>query len=163
MPPDASVLQNHLGFEVHWLVYAAVRFREVSGADRVALQDSTLLHARNLLELTAPTRPNHGWWIVDLGGLHQSADAPWRAWSALVNSKVTHLGEGRLKAPPWPVPEDDERCIEISRYLLKRLSAAASGRTDPRMTIAGQIATLGSQYLERPAPAALKPLADMVG
>jgi hypothetical protein len=157
--------QNHLAFEVHWLVYAGARFRHAGGRDRVALQDSALLHARNLLEFTGPGRPSYGWWIVDLGGSKQSADATWRGWSDLINSKVTHLGEGRLKAPPppWPVPEDDERCIELSGYLLRRLRTAATGRTDPRMTIVRQIATLGHGYLLHPAPATFKPLADLVG
>jgi hypothetical protein len=32
----------------------------------------------------------------------------WSGWSGLINAKVAHMGEGRLKSPPpaWPVPED---------------------------------------------------------
>jgi hypothetical protein len=86
-----------------------------------------------------------------------------QAWTALINSKVTHLGDGRLKAPPWPVPEDDERCIGMSRYFLTRVVTAATASTDPRMTIAGRIAALGSHYLDDPTQAALKALAHLVG
>jgi hypothetical protein len=68
MPVDETALQNHLAYEVHWLVHAAVRFRRVHGRDRVAFQDSAFLHARNLLEFTGPGRPKHGWWIHDMGG-----------------------------------------------------------------------------------------------
>jgi hypothetical protein len=82
---------------------------------------------------------------------------------SLINSKVTHLGEGREKAPPWPVHEDDERLVEMSRFVLKRLRTAASGSDDPAMTIALRIANLGQRYLEHPTAATLKPLADMVG
>lgn len=163
MPPDAQSLQNHLAYEVHWLVHSAVRFRDVRGKDRVAFQDSAFLHARNLLEFTGPGRPSHGWSIGDLGGTAQLTDAAWRGWSDLINSKVTHLGEGRLKAPPWPVREDDVRCIEMSRYFLQRLGTAANGSADPRMKIAGGIAELGLTYLERPTQTTLRPLADLVG
>jgi hypothetical protein len=163
MPPTPSDLQNHLAFEVHWLVYAAVRFRDVGGSDRVAFQDSALLHARNLLELTGPGRPKHGWRAIDFGGPAQSPDEQWKGWSALINSKVAHLGEGRLEAPPWPVPEDDERCVAMSNYLLHRLITVAAGCRDPFSTIAAMIATLGRQYLGHPAPETIKPLADLVG
>ena len=46
MKPSPTALNMHLAFEVHWLVYAAVRFRGVRGKDKVAFQDSAILHAR---------------------------------------------------------------------------------------------------------------------
>jgi hypothetical protein len=163
MPPTPSDLQNHLALEVHWLVYAAVRFRDVVGSDRIAFQDSALLHARNLLELTGPRATEARMGVIDFGGPALSPDAPWKGWSALINSKVAHLGEGRLEAPPWPVPEDDERCVAMSSYVLHRLSTVAVGCEDPFATIAEVIATLGRQYLGHPGPETIKPLADLVG
>lgn len=162
MPPDANALQNHLAFEVHWLVYAAVRFRDTEGRDQVVFQDSAFLHARNILELTGPGSSNHGWRIHDLGGATQRADATWNNWSDLINSKVTHLGDGRLKNPTWPVTENKLRCIEMSRYFLERLSKAAAEKKDQRMKVAEEIAKLGLRYLDCPDPATLEQLAKLV-
>lgn len=163
MPPSVRELQENLAFEIHWLVYATVRFRTERGRDRVAVQDSAFLHARNLLEFTGPGRPSHGWWVQDLGGVAQGPDSTWRGWSDLINSKVTHLGEGRLKATPWPVPQEDERCVEMSRYFLERLVKSAGEGSDPRMDAAKRIAELGLAYLDSPSRENLKVLADLVG
>ena len=68
--PTADQLREHLAYEVHYLVLAAVRFTEVTGTEKAVYQDSSLLHARNLLEFTNPGQraSRHGWWIGDVGG-----------------------------------------------------------------------------------------------
>lgn len=81
--PDEKELLNHLAFEVHWLVRAAIRFRTATGPDRVAFQDSAFLHARNLLELAAPKRAKFGWWIGDVGGAPPPADSKFQGWKKL--------------------------------------------------------------------------------
>jgi hypothetical protein len=162
MPPDANELRNHFAFEVHYLVHSAIRFRSAEGKDRVAFQDSALLHARNVLEFTGPKR-GQGWWIADLGGTVPPNGSTYQAWKRLINSKVTHLGDGRLNRPPWPVAEDAERCVAMSRYFLNRVVNASQSATDQRMKTALRIATLGLEYLDNPAPARLEALAALVG
>lgn len=155
--------ERHLAFEVHWLTYAAERFSKVSGRDKVVFQDSCFLHARNLLEFTGWGRPAHGWWAPDFGGSAPEPDEYGKQWLDLINSKATHLGQGRVKAkqPPWPVPEDDLRCVELARYLLRRLRSAAFG-TELTILSARRIAELGLEHLAKPTRASLRALADLV-
>jgi hypothetical protein len=163
MKPQPAELAQHLAFEIHWLVYAAHRFRITRGRDRVALQDSALLHARNLLEFAGPGRPRHAWWVADLGGTAPPTDGGTQRWLDLINSKVAHLGQGRTKAkqPPWPVPEDDERCAELARFVLHRVVVAARGSRDRRMIACRRIARLGLSHLEDPGGDALAQLARL--
>lgn len=164
MQPSTEEFTRHVAFEVHWLVYAAVRFLEAGGRDQVAFQDSACIHARNLLELTGPSRSTNAWWVVDLGGISKQADVAWRGWTGLINEKIVHLGKGRIKGTPrrWPVPEDDERCVAMARFVLERLLDSTRGGTDPRTVSAFHIAQLGLDYLSIRSQAALKLIADLV-
>ena len=143
--PRPADVRRHLAFEVYWLVHAASRFRTVRGKDGVAFQDSTLLHARNLLEFTGPSRPKHVRWITDIGGSRPSVDPEWERWIDLINSKVSHMGTGRTKVTPapWPVAEDNERCVRLARFTLDRITASAKGSSSRTMTDAREIVRLG--------------------
>ena len=88
-------LREHLAYEVHYLVLSAVRFTGITTAEKTVYQDSSLLHARNLLEFTNPgQRTNNGWWIGNVGGLKPpDNDTTHTAWRKFINAKVSHLGE----------------------------------------------------------------------
>ncbi|VBA47925.1 fructosamine kinase family protein [Mycobacterium attenuatum] len=149
--PDANELRKHLAYEVHYLVLAAVRFTEVSGRDGAFYQDSALIHARNLLEFTKPApAPRFGWWIANVGGRTPQAESTHDDWVEFINSNVSHLGERRLQDLQWPIPKDDQRLINIARYLLQRLNSLANNSSDPCAVVMEKLAQLGLTYLTDP-------------
>ncbi len=46
MPITADQLQSHLAYEVHYLVWSAVGFRNARGKDKAAFQESALMNAK---------------------------------------------------------------------------------------------------------------------
>lgn len=76
---------------------------------------------------------------------------------------MTHFGEGRLQGPAWPIPQDSESFVTMSRYVLNRVEIASKGAADPRMGVASRVASLGLEYLDDPTTARLAPIAALVG
>lgn len=162
-PPMPEELQEHLAYEVHYLVWASVRFRDVRGKDKAIFQDSALMHARNLLEFSKPTKPRFGWWIVDVGGPTPQATDDYKAWNDFINANVTHLGDGRLRSVSWPVPKDDERLVVLSRFALDRIrDGLAPTSTDPLVAVLLEVTRLGLDYLDSPTQEHIKALANLV-
>ena len=52
--PTPDQLREHLAYEVHYLALAAVGYVHINGVEGGVYQDSSLLHARNLLDFTNP-------------------------------------------------------------------------------------------------------------
>jgi hypothetical protein len=96
--PSLPDLQRHLAYEVHYLVWTAKAFAAGESKTKVALQDSALLHARNLLEFSKPAKPSWAWWIGDFQTTPMS-DHDYVAWNDLVHAKVMHLGDNRITSP----------------------------------------------------------------
>lgn len=145
--------------------WSAIRFCSAKSKDKVIVQDSALMQARNLLEFTKPgDRPRRGWWIEDLGAPIPAATPAYEDWVRFINAKVTHLGEERLTGPSWPVPEGDERLIAMSRFALERIrSGLPTASTDPHVAVLLEVTRLGLEYLDDPTPERIKALADLVG
>jgi hypothetical protein len=162
--PTADELREHLAYEVHLLVWAAIRFRTTKSKDKMIFQDSALMHARNLLEFTKPTKPRFGWWIVDVGGPEPQDTDDYRAWNDFINANVTHLGDGRLRSVPWPVAKDEERLVNLSTFALKRIRDGLDPTSaDPHIAVLLEVARLGLDYLNDPSSPNIGALADLVG
>jgi hypothetical protein len=165
VPPSANEMREHLAYEVHLLVWAAMRFRTAKSKDKMVFQDGVLLHARNLLEFTKPEqRPRRGWWIVDVGAPMPQKTKDYDAWNAFINANATHLGDLRLQSVPWPVAKDEERLVELSRFALARVRAGLPASTaDPLISVLLEVTQRGLDYLDDPTAARIKQLADLVG
>ena len=71
---DADELREHLAYEVHYLVLAAVRFAEIDGVHKGVYQDSALVHARNLFRVhktPVSRRATHGGSVASAACGHQ--------------------------------------------------------------------------------------------
>ena len=82
----------------------------------------------------------------------------------LINSKVSHLGDGRTKAKVarWPVGVDDECCAKLARFALCRVITATGGSRARTMMSTRQVARLGVSYLDKSDGATLGELAKLV-
>jgi hypothetical protein len=151
--PTADELREHLAYEVHYLVLAAVRFAEVTGAEKAVYQDSSLLHGRNLLEFTHPgQKTSHTWWIGDVGGLKPPRLDPCHDdWRKFINANASHLGRTRLEARQWPVAKDEQRLIAMAKYLLQRVETYSQNSSDPRAAIMERLSQFGLEYLDDPS------------
>lgn len=161
--PTPDELREHLAYEVHYLIHAAVRFEEATGKDKAAFQDSALIHARNLLDFTHPQGPRNGsWWIGHMGG-SPNLDPEHGDWSRLINTNAAHLGPERLRPPSWPGGKTSDRLCRMAQFALKRVLDALPGTVpDSRALIAREIATSGLRYLQHRSPTDLGHLANMV-
>ena len=161
---DADELREHLAYEVHYLVLAAVRFAEIDGVHKGVYQDSALVHARNLLEFTNPGQPtSYSWWIGSVGGLRPpGADSEHEQWRKFINANLSHVGPSRTESRSWPIPKDDQRLITLAQYLLQRISTFSQNDSDPRATIMERLAELGLAYLDDPTLQDLGPIAQAI-
>lgn len=150
--PAASTtrgLEIHLAFEVDWLVYAAVSFRDIRNKDAVIFQNSVFLNARNLLEFTKPYQPRNGWWICQFAGATPTTSTEFENWNEFINANVTHLGERRLATLPWPIQERAERrLIILAHFCLDRIASFAPDVANPNGEVMGRVVTLGRTYLD---------------
>jgi hypothetical protein len=99
-------------------------------ADLAALQDSALLHARNLVEFanasSDPTEPQTQWALSDILGAHRRKVPT--SLRTFLNRWVVHLGDGATNAK-WPKDitgnriddQDDERLSKIAEVVFKTL------------------------------------------
>lgn len=158
---SANDLREHLAYEVHYLVLTAVQFAKTEEA---AYQDSSLLHARNLLEFTNPGKASRfTWWIGDVGGQKPPGDdTTHAAWNDFINSNASHLGKSRLKARQWPVPKDRQRLIVLSEYLLQRVHQFSRNGGNERALIMETLSQLGLRYLDDPSAANLAKIARAI-
>ena len=144
--PTADEICRHLCYELKWMLAAVVRFEDrtretgsdAKGAsapddtDLVALQDSALLHARNLIEFAAatadPTEEEPRWALSEILGTH-TRKVPGNL-SRFLNNWVVGMGTGRASESKWPkdldgdaISNDDHarlsRVVEVVFKLLK--------------------------------------------
>lgn len=165
--PSLPDLQRHLAFEVHYLAWTAKAFAAGKGKTKVALQDSALLHGRNLLEFSKPMkRPGYAWWIGDFAAVPTNGDRDYWAWFDFVHGKVLHMGDNRVKSPRWPVPLDGHECEAVARYCLKRIenvaTSASPRKAADRDALSSVVALvkLGLAYLDSGDVQHLKALQD---
>ena len=151
--PTAHELREHVAYEVHYLVLAAVRFTEVTGTEKAVYQDSSLLHALTLVEFTNPgQKTNYTWWIGDVGGQKPPReDASHADWREFINANASHLGRTRLEGRQWPVPKDEQRLIVLAKYLLQRVNKFSQDSNDPRAVVMERLSQLGLTYLDDPS------------
>jgi len=160
--PSADALREHLAYEIHYLVLAAVRFSQIRGREASIYQDSALLHARTLLEFAQAKRPP-GWWIPDLGGDNPQQDVLLDAWLQFINTYASHLGQRRLSGSRWPVPENERRLITLSEFALNRIrDLLPSGSTKPHVVVMQHLTEVGLRYLSSPQETTLAEIAQLI-
>ncbi len=149
-------LEDHLSFEVDWLVFTARNQRHQRSKNAVVFQNNAMLNARNLLEFTQPSNrsgegPKNGWWICDFGGTEPPHGLPqFEAWQEFINAKVTHLGERRLDdGIEWPQTGPVVlRHVELAHFCLDRIDEFAPDETHPYGKVMHRLVTLGKRYLD---------------
>jgi hypothetical protein len=157
---NAEQIREHLCYELKWMLRAVVRIEEVTrearaaeargdappDSDLVALQDSALLHARNLVEFVRassdPDEKKVEWALSDIPGARR------RKVPASLRSFLDDWVEqvGRLGAPisKWPKDidgnpidkNDDERYSKFTELVFKLLRP--KHRTTTEETEAGK-------------------------
>ncbi len=183
--PTADEICRHLCYELKWMLAAVVRFehrRQEEGsvvaadaagpddAELVALQDSALLHARNLIEFAAatadPTMEEPRWALSDILGTH-SRKVPGNL-SRFLNNWVVHIGTGRASESKWPkdldgnsiTNDDDERLSKVVDVVFKLLKP--KHRTTTLLTDEGaayvELLERARDYFEQRTPEAFERL-----
>ena len=182
--PTADEICRHLCYELKWMLGAVVRFEERTqevrsttagasapdDAELVALQDSALLHARNLIEFAAatadPTLEDPRWALSDILGTH-SRKVPGNV-SRFLNNWVVHIGTGRASESKWPkdlegnaiANDDDERLSRVVDVVFKLLKP--KHRTTTLLTDEGaayvELLERARDYFEQRTPDAFEQL-----
>ena len=178
--PSAEEVRRELCYELKWMLRAVVRFEQLTTEERtpgarrdaqtptdvVALQDSALLHARNLVEFAgaAPDAlpERDGWALSDIIGTKRRK-VPTRL-AAFLNSRVGQPGDARASAARWPKDvdgnaidgSDDERLSKLAVVVLKLLKP--KHRTTTEETDAGaayvELLDRAHEYFEQRTPEA---------
>jgi hypothetical protein len=173
--PNAEEVRRHICYELKWMLRAVARFELVTNeiraaeargegppeTDAVALQDSALLHARNLVEFAgASSDLADGWALSDIIGT-KSRKVPPRL-STFLNNRVAHLGDLRTTDAKWPRDVygnvnnsgDDERLSKVAVVVLRVLKP--KHRTTTEETDAGsayvELLDRAHEYLELRTP-----------
>ena len=142
---NAEHIRSQLCYELKWMLRAVVRFEEVTSearaaeargeappdSDIVALQDSALMHARNLVEFAKASSDPHEtelqWALSDiLGARRRKVPSNVRAF---LNNWVVHLGSSSMPNNKWPKDvagvvidrEDDTRLSKVAAVVFKLL------------------------------------------
>jgi hypothetical protein len=142
---NAKQIREHLCYELKWMLRAVVRFEEVTrevraaeargeparDSDLVALQDSAVLHARNLIEFVRassdPDEKRVEWALSDIpGARRRKVPANLRSFLDDWVEQVGLLGEPVSK---WPKDvegntidkDDDERYSKVMELVFKLL------------------------------------------
>jgi len=162
--PTADQLREHLAYEIHYLVLAAIRFPTIGGREATIYQDSALMHARNLLEFTQPTKPKGGaWWIVEVGGSTPPKETAYKEWTDFINTGAAHLGQRRVKGSNWPVDKNNDRLARLSHYALQRIcDLLPTKANDDRVEIVLVLTRLGLDYLDSPSEKTLAAIARLI-
>jgi hypothetical protein len=160
------------------MVHAVVRFEQVTsearaiearGADApdsdvVALEDSALLHARNLIEFAKassdPNEPNVQWALSDILGAHRRKVPT--GLSDFLDNWVVRVGDLRTTGAKWPKdvagdriqPDDDARLSKLAEVVFKMLKP--KHRTTTLETEAGaayvELLDRAREYFEHRTP-----------
>jgi len=157
---NAKQIRAHLCYELKWMLRSVVRFEEVTRevraaevrgesvpeTDLVALQDSALLHARNLIEFVRassdPDEKSTEWALSDIpGARRRKVPANLRSF---VDDWVQHVGLLGEPVSKWPKDidgntidkDDDERYSKVTELLFKLLRP--KHRTTTEETAAGK-------------------------
>ncbi|HEY5009889.1 MAG TPA: hypothetical protein VIH73_01960, partial [Acidimicrobiales bacterium] len=142
---SAEQIRQHLCYELKWMVRAVVRFEQLttetrameahgeqpSDPDVVALQDSALLHARNLIEFAKtssdPDDPKVQWALSDILGAHRRKVPS--GLNDFLNNWVMQVGDLRVTEAKWPKDvdgnriqsDDDQRLSKVVDVVFKML------------------------------------------
>jgi hypothetical protein len=176
--PSAEEVRRHLCYELKWMLRAVARFdlltheiraAEARGeapaeADIVALQDSALLHARNLIEFASASSDASvdqvEWALSDILGTKRRK-VPTRL-RVFLNDRVVHLGDLRTTDARWPKDvdgnaidnSDDERLSKVAVVVLQLLKP--KHRTTTEETDAGaayvELLDRAHEYLDQRTP-----------
>jgi hypothetical protein len=175
---NAKQIRKHLCYELKWMLRAVVRFEEVTGegraaeargepppdTDLVALQDSAVLHARNLIEFVRassdPDETSIEWALSDIpGARRRKVPANLRSFLDDWVEQVGLLGE---PVPKWPKDiqgntihkDDDERYSKVTELVFKLLRP--KHRTTTEDTPAGkayvELLDRAQEYFEQRTP-----------
>ena len=156
---NAKQIREHLCYELKWMLRAVVRIEEVTrqaraagergesppDSDLVALQDSAVLHARNLVKFVRgssdPDEKRTEWALSDIpGARRRKVPANLRVFLDDWVERVGLLGE----SVSWPKDidgnaidkDDDERYSKVTELLFKLLRP--KHRTTTEETAAGK-------------------------
>lgn len=92
-------IHSHLLYEAKWMIFAASELELAPTCGHyVALIDSAIVHARNLLEF-CELRDTEHFTLADLGGAPQPRQ---KDWHHFVNNRVAHMYLREHSRPAWP-------------------------------------------------------------
>jgi hypothetical protein len=175
--PSAEEVRRDLCYEVKWMLHAVVRYELLAGEIRaaeargdaqperglVALQDSALLHARNLIEFAGSSSDAVSadtWALSDIVGTKRRK-VPSRL-DTFLNCSVVRLGEARGARAKWPKDvegnvidgSDDERLSKVAVVVLKLLKPKHRTTTEESPAGAAYVELLdrANEYLEQRTP-----------
>jgi len=132
---SAEEIRRDLCYELKWMLRAVVRFEELASggprepvgpaldSDLVALQDSALLHARNLVEFAKassdPSEPAVQWALSDILGTHRRKVPT--GLTSFLDCWVVQPGARRASDSKWPKDHGGERIGEHDDARLSRV------------------------------------------
>jgi hypothetical protein len=142
---SAEQIRRDLCYELKWMLRAVVRFEDVMrdaralesrgetppDSDIVALEDSALVHARNLVEFarasSEPSEPRVQWALSDILGAHRRKVPT--GLTTFLDNWVVHVGAFRATDSKWPKDvagdridnQDDTRLSKVVEVVFKML------------------------------------------
>ena len=178
--PSAEQVRRDLCYELKWMLRAVVRYESLAGEvraaeargdtlaepDLVALQDSALLHARNLIEFAGASSDamseRDTWALSDIIGTKRRK-VPSRL-DTFLNSSVVQLGEMGAARARWPKDvegnaidgADPERLAKVALVVLKLLKPKHRTTTEESPAGAAYVELLdrAHEYVEQRTPEA---------
>jgi hypothetical protein len=121
-------INTHLLYEIEWMLFAATEFKrcDESGYNphRLALIDSSLVHARNLFEFIKMDKIG-SFTLAELGGVSCDKDK----WRHFLNNRITHMYDREHDKASWPDGLDNvrnDRFIVMSNTILELLESQGS-------------------------------------
>jgi hypothetical protein len=146
--PSADDVQQHVCYELKWMLRAVVRFEELGPSgddddDRIALQDSALLHARNLIEFAAAAGDDGpGWALSDIPGAKRRK-VPARLSTFLAEANA--LGATDVR---WPKDIEGNNIDESDEDRLSRVAEVVLRLLRPKHRTTTLETEAGAAYVE---------------